>query len=123
MTATLVAVMPPKDAVEDAAAAVIDVPDAREVPRARSRPGVVRQAREAGVALTGPGGLLKAMTNTVIDTALDEEMSEHLGYNRHTVEGRGSGNSRNGFRCKTVLTDAWGSIEIEVPRDREVSPS
>ncbi len=70
------------------------------------------------MALTGPAGLLKAMTKTVIETALDEEMSEHLGYDRHAVEGRGSGNSRNGTRAKTVLTDACGAIEIEVPRDR-----
>jgi hypothetical protein len=41
---------------------------------------LVRQARTRGVALTGPHGLLKALTKTVIETALDEEMSEHLGY-------------------------------------------
>lgn len=66
----------------------------------------MRQAREAGVALTGPGGLLKAMTKTVIETALDEELSEHLSYDRHDPAGYGSGNSRNGTRCKAVLTDA-----------------
>ena len=76
---------------------------------------MVRQAREAGVTLTGPGGLLKAMTKTVIETALDEELSEHLGYDRHDPSGYGSGNSRNGTRAKTVLTDACGSIEIDVP--------
>ena len=70
------------------------------------------------MALTGPGELLKAMTKTVIETALDEEIAEHLGYDRHAVEGRGSGNSRNGTRVMTVLTDACGAIEIEVPRDR-----
>ncbi|WP_171944466.1 transposase, partial [Mycobacterium ulcerans] len=74
----------------------------------------VRQAREAGVGLTGPGGLLKAMTKTVIEIALDEELSEHLGYDRHDRAGYGSGNSRNGTRSKTVLTDACGSIEIDV---------
>lgn len=76
----------------------------------------MRQAREAGVALTGPGGLLKALTKTVIETALDEELSEHLGYDRHDPAGHGSGDSRNGTRSKTVLTDACGSVEIEVPR-------
>ncbi|WP_171944453.1 transposase, partial [Mycobacterium ulcerans] len=75
------------------------------------------QAREAGVGLTGPGGLLKAMTKTVIETALDEELSEHLGCDRHDRAGYGSGNSRNGTRSKTVLTDGCGSIEIDVPRD------
>lgn len=58
------------------------------------------------------------MTKTVIETALDEELSEHLGYDRHDPAGHGSGNSRNGTRSKTVLTDSCGSVEIEVPRDR-----
>ena len=43
---------------------------------------LVRQARAQGVALTGPGGLLKALTKTVIETALEEEMAEHLGYDK-----------------------------------------
>ena len=51
-------------------------------------------------------------------TALEEELSEHLGYDRHDPAGYRSGNSRNGIRSKTVLTDACGAIEIEVPRDR-----
>ena len=58
------------------------------------------------------------MTKTVLETALDEEMSEHLGYDKHDQRGRGSGNSRNGSRSKTVLTDACGQVEIDVPRDR-----
>lgn len=58
------------------------------------------------------------MTKTVIETALDEELSEHLGYDRHDPAGHGSGNSRNGTRSKAVLTDSCGSVEIEVPRDR-----
>ncbi len=55
----------------------------------------------------------------MIETALDEEMSEHLGYDKHEVAGRNSGNSRNGVRTKTVLTDNVGPIEITVPRDRD----
>jgi putative transposase len=62
--------------------------------------------------------LLKAMTKTVIETALHEELSEHLGYDRHDPAGYGSGNSRNGIRSKTVLTDACGAVDIDVPRDR-----
>jgi transposase-like protein len=50
---------------------------------------------------------------------LDEEMSEHLGYDKHAVEGRNGGNSRNGTRAKTVLTEAVGEVRVEVPRDRE----
>jgi len=83
--------------------------------------GLVRQAREEGVALTGPNGLLKALTKSVIETALDEEMAEHLGYDKHAPEGRNRGNSRNGSRSKTVLTDNAGEVEIEVPRDRDSS--
>jgi putative transposase len=80
---------------------------------------LVRQARASGMALTGPGGLLKSVTKLVIETALEEKMSEHLGYDGHAVEGRNRGNSRNGKPSKTVLTDAAGAVEIEVPRDRE----
>ena len=78
----------------------------------------MRSARERGTALTGPGGLLKALTKTVIETALDEEMADHLGYDKHDPVGRGSGNSRNGTRTKTVLTGNGGPVEFEVPRDR-----
>jgi putative transposase len=83
--------------------------------------GLVRQARDHGVALTGPAGLLKALTKTVLETALDEEMAEHVGYDKHAPEGRNRGNSRNGTRSKTVLTDSCGEVEIEVPRDRDGS--
>lgn len=79
---------------------------------------LVRQARAEGVALTGPDGLLKALTKTVLEAALQEEMTEHLGYDRHAAAGRGSGNSRNGSRNKKVITDACGQVEIAVLRDR-----
>ena len=58
------------------------------------------------------------MTKTVIETALDEELSEHLGYDRYGPVGQGSGNSRNGTRAKTVWTDNTGPMQIDVPRDR-----
>ena len=79
---------------------------------------LVLAARSRGVALSGPDGLLKALTKTVIETALDEELAEHLGYDKHAIQGRGSGNSRNGTRTKTILTEHAGAVEIEVPRDR-----
>ena len=41
-------------------------------------------------------GLLNQLTKNVLETALDAEMTEHLGYDRHDPPGRGSGNSRNG---------------------------
>ena len=118
MTETVVAVELSQNPDDEAAAAAIAVPDSREVDELEVARELVRQAREAGVSLTGPGGLLKAMTKTVIETALDEELSEHLGYDRHDPAGYGSGNSRNGTRAKTVLTDACGQIEIPGARGR-----
>jgi putative transposase len=85
--------------------------------------GLVRKARDQGLALTGPGGLLKSLTKTVLETALEEELSEHLGYDKHDPTGRNQGNSRNGYRSKTVVTDACGEVQIAVPRDREAASS
>jgi transposase-like protein len=79
---------------------------------------LVRLAREQGLSLTGPDGLLKQFTKTVLETALNEEMTEHLGYEKHDSAGAGTGNIRNGTRTKTVLTEASGHVEIDVPRDR-----
>ncbi len=58
-------------------------------------------------------------SKTVIETALDEEMTEHLGYEKHETGAKGTAKSRNGTRTKTVLTETTGPVEIEVPRDRE----
>ncbi|GAB10980.1 putative transposase for insertion sequence element [Gordonia araii NBRC 100433] len=82
---------------------------------------LVAAARARGDDVTGPDGLLKQLTKTVLETALDEEMTEHLGYDKHSVAGRNGGNSRNGTRSKTVLTDNAGPVSIEVPRDRDGS--
>ena len=79
---------------------------------------LVRMAKEKGWSLTGPDGLLKQLTKTVLETALNEEMTEHLGYEKYDPAGRESGNVRNGTRAKTVLTESTGHVEIEVPRDR-----
>ena len=81
---------------------------------------LVDAARAEGVELVGPGGLLTGLTKTVLETALEAELSEHLGYDKHEVEGRDGGNSRNGTRTKTVLTEI-GPVQIEVPRDRDAS--
>src|ERR1700727_824152 len=79
---------------------------------------LVRLAQEQGLSLTGPDGLLKQLTKTVLETALNEEMTEHLGYEKHDPAGAGTGNNRNGPRAKTVLTDTTGPVELDVPRDR-----
>ena len=81
---------------------------------------LLAQAKEQGVELVGPNGLLNHLTKNVLETALDAEMTEHLGYDKHDPVGRGSGNSRNGTRAKTVLTEI-GPVEIEVPRDMNSS--
>jgi putative transposase len=111
------------DAVETTA-----VPEDREPkrPRTKTTPtGVdpalvsqlVTQAREQGLQLSGEGGLLQQLTKIVLESALDGEITDHLGYDKHDPVGANSGNSRNGSRSKTVLTDV-GPVQVEVPRDR-----
>src|SRR3954454_13623235 len=81
---------------------------------------LVRLAKEQGLSLTGPEGLLKQFTKDVLETALNEEMTGHLGPEKNrATEGRDSTNVRNGTRPKTVLTHATGQVEVEVPRDRD----
>jgi len=81
---------------------------------------LVRLAKEQGLSLTGPDGLLKQFTKSVLETALNEEMTEHLGHEKNRApDDRESANVRNGSRPKTVLTEATGHVEIEVPRDRD----
>src|SRR5215207_506405 len=81
---------------------------------------LVARARAEGVDLVGPGGLLGELTKRVLETGLEVEMDEHLGYSKHDRAGRNGGNSRNGTRSKTVLTEV-GPVEVEVPRDRDGS--
>jgi transposase-like protein len=78
---------------------------------------LVARAREEGIDLVGPDGFLTRITKSVLEAALDVEMTDHLGYEAHDPSGRGSGNSRNGTTKKTVQTDV-GPVTIEVPRDR-----
>jgi putative transposase len=81
---------------------------------------LVAQGREKGIEPVGRNGPLAQLTKRVLETALDAEMSDHLGYNKHDPVGRNRGNSRNGLRSKTVLTEI-GPVEIEVPRDVDAS--
>ena len=81
---------------------------------------LAQRARSEGLRLTGEGGLLQHLTKVVVEAALDGEMDDHLGYAKHDPAGRDGGNSRNGKRGKTLLTDA-GPVDIEVPRDRDAS--
>jgi putative transposase len=99
-----------------------DVTSTRPGPAAEAEAAreLVRLAREQGLSLTGPDGLLKQLTRTVIETALSEEITEHLGYEKHDPagQGHGSGNVRNGSRPGSVLTGSSGQVGIDVPRDR-----
>jgi transposase-like protein len=76
------------------------------------------RARREGVSLVGPGGLLQGLTKTVLETALEAELTDHLGYEKHDPAGRNGQNSRNGARSKTVITEV-GPVELDVPRDRD----
>ncbi|MDR7277747.1 transposase-like protein [Catenuloplanes atrovinosus] len=89
-------------------------------PEQAAAAAMVAEAKARGLELTGPNGLLKLFTRNVLETALNEEMTEHLGHEKNQAEpGRESTNVRNGSRGKTVLSDAVGEVRIEVPRDRE----
>lgn len=79
---------------------------------------LLEQACEQGVSLLGPGGLLAGLTKNVIEAALEAEITEHLGHERHGAAE--NGNVRNGTRSKTVFTEV-GPVEIDVPRGREGS--
>ncbi|NDU77986.1 IS256 family transposase [Actinomadura sp. DSM 109109] len=81
---------------------------------------LVAQARAQGLELTGEGGLLAQLTKQVLESALEGEITDHLGYDRHERAGAEGGNSRNGHRSKTVTTEV-GPVEIQVPRDRDAS--
>jgi putative transposase len=81
---------------------------------------LVERARSEGMQLTGAGGLLQQLTKRVLESALEGEITDHLGYDKHDPVGKNSGNSRNGTRAKTVLTDV-GPVKVKVPRDVEGS--
>jgi putative transposase len=81
---------------------------------------LVDRSRARGLQLTGEGSVLQQLTKRFLESALDGEITDHLGYDKHDPAGRNNGNSRNGTRAKTVLTDV-GPVEISVPRDRDAS--
>ncbi|YCK38276.1 IS256 family transposase [Actinomadura sp. ATCC 39365] len=81
---------------------------------------LVDQARAEGVELVGENGLLGRLTKLVLESALEGEITDHLGHDKHERSGNETGNTRNGSRSKTVITDV-GPVEITVPRDRDGS--
>jgi transposase-like protein len=76
---------------------------------------LVDRAKAGGIKLTGEGGLLQQLTKKILESALEGEITDHLGHEKH--ERAAGGNTRNGTRAKSVLTDV-GPVEIDVPRDR-----
>lgn len=73
-----------------------------------------------GAELLGPDGLLSQVTKAVLERALAEELTDHLGYEKGDRAGWGSGNSRNGITPKRLHTEI-GTLDLEVPRDRNGS--
>ena len=70
--------------------------------------------------LIGENGLLKQLTKLLVEKALDAEMTEHLGHEKHEPVVNGAGNTRNG-RSRKTLKGEFGELPIEVPRDRHGS--
>ena len=70
--------------------------------------------------LIGENGLLKQLTKLLVEKALDAEMTEHLGHDRHAPVANPAGNARNG-RSRKTLKGEFGELPIEVPRDRQGS--
>ena len=97
------------------------------VAAARGRPalsdvvdGLMAKVNAEGLELLGEGGVLTQLTKQLLERALDEELTDHLGYERGDPAGNGSGNSRNGTTPKRVLTEV-GAVDLDVPRDRNAT--
>ena len=112
---------------ETARNTTVSMPAVRSVPLVGDEPAMrdwaaelVARARAEGVELTGENGLLTGLVREVLQTGLEVEMTDHLGYERHAADGRGSGNSRIGRTPKTVTTEI-GKVDLRVPRDRDAS--
>ena len=69
------------------------------------------------MSIDGENGLLAELTKLVVESALEGETTDHLGYDKHERGASTDGNARNGTRSKTVISKA-GPVVIDVPRDR-----
>jgi len=70
--------------------------------------------------LMGKDGAIKKLLKSSLENILESELTDHLGYERHSIEGNNNGNNRNGKTYKTIKTDQ-GQIDIKIPRDRNSS--
>src|SRR5262245_19436677 len=110
--------MTPGRGFDEPAAEASLVPAEAAVPSMREwAEELVARARAEGLDLTGEGGLLTGLVRQVLQTGLEVELAEHLGYEPYDPSGRGSGNSRNGSSARTVTTEI-GEVDLRVPRDR-----
>ncbi len=75
--------------------------------------GLMAKVRSEGLELQGEGGVITELTKRLLERALDEELTGHVGYERGDPGGRGSGNSRNGTTPKRVLTEV-GAVDLDV---------
>ena len=111
------------DTINDVAAAEqVPVESATPVDQQQLAERLLAQAKEHGVELVGPDGLLNQLTKRVLETALEAEMSDHLGYDKHHPAGRNHGNSRNGVRSKMVLPRSARSRSTSQEMWRPPSP-
>jgi transposase-like protein len=78
---------------------------------------LVGGAQAQGLSIDGENGLLAQLTKLVLESALEGELTAHLGYEKHEESASSDGKSRNGTRAKAVLTKG-GPVQIDVPRDR-----
>jgi hypothetical protein len=97
-------------------------PMATEMDQQELAQQLLAQAREQGIELVGPGGLLNRLTKNVLETALEAEMDEHLGYGKHEVSGRGSGNSRARGQGQGPFPHRAGSPQMPRPGDPCTGP-
>ena len=108
------------DIEKDAPSGVEEEPAERSDQDRELAEQLVEQAKDEGLDLVGPDGVLTGLTKRVLEAGLEAEITEHLGYEKHDPEGPDGGNSRNGTRPKTVLTEV-GPVPLDVLRDRDSS--
>lgn len=78
---------------------------------------LVASTSQRGVELTGEGGFLPELVKTVLERAMNTELTDHLSYGKHNPAARGSRNSPNGTPPKTLATEV-GPVHLDQPRDR-----
>jgi transposase-like protein len=83
------------------------------------REGIKKLIKESGVkSLEDFNALMKEISKEILETLLDEEMTDHLGYEKHDQQSKQTDNSRNGYNSKEVKS-SFGTMPLEVPRDRK----